>query len=208
MSVATSVEPEVIPVAPFSPRKRLASVAAHVVTPSDDAELGAYKQRTCAMDLWMSADRFRYIKRPYTAADVARFQGSPAAPAPVYAAGLQSEKLYNLLRDCQAKKTMSHTFGALDPIQVAQMAEAGLTSVYLVYLLLCEVSHPRCGCGHARLSAFFRSVGLEGVPKYSSSQRVRKKMPQVRERLAVVLDGEYLERARARLGRLSNGYRA
>merc|ERR1712241_1266474 len=40
-------------------------------------------------------------------------------------------KLYNMLRVLQKEKSMSHTFGALDPIQVEMMADAGLTSVYV-----------------------------------------------------------------------------
>merc|ERR1712241_342598 len=40
-------------------------------------------------------------------------------------------KLYNMLRVLQKEKSMSHTFGALDPIQVEIMADAGLTSVYV-----------------------------------------------------------------------------
>merc|ERR1711990_1395777 len=36
-----------------------------------------------------------------------------------------------MLRVLQEEKRMSHTFGALDPIQVEMMADAGLTSVYV-----------------------------------------------------------------------------
>merc|ERR1712050_731129 len=41
-----------------------------------------------------------------------------------------SEKLYAMLRDLQAKGQCSHTFGALDPVQVVQMAKY-LTTVYV-----------------------------------------------------------------------------
>merc|ERR1719412_2349382 len=41
-----------------------------------------------------------------------------------------STKLYGLLREHQAKGTCSHTFGALDPVQVVQMAKY-LTTVYV-----------------------------------------------------------------------------
>jgi len=41
-----------------------------------------------------------------------------------------SEKLYTMLREHQAKGTCSHTFGALDTVQVVQMAKY-LTSVYV-----------------------------------------------------------------------------
>jgi len=41
-----------------------------------------------------------------------------------------SDKLYTMMRDHQAKGTCSHTFGALDTVQVVQMAKY-LTSVYV-----------------------------------------------------------------------------
>jgi len=42
----------------------------------------------------------------------------------------QSDKLYNMLREHQRTGTVSHTFGALDTVQVTQMAKY-LTSVYI-----------------------------------------------------------------------------
>merc|ERR1719484_529582 len=42
-----------------------------------------------------------------------------------------STKLYNMMRSHKAAGTCSHTFGALSTVQVVQMAEAGLTSVYV-----------------------------------------------------------------------------
>merc|ERR1712193_38084 len=42
-----------------------------------------------------------------------------------------SEKLYGMMRQHQVDGTCSHTFGALDPVQVVEMANAGLTSVYV-----------------------------------------------------------------------------
>merc|ERR1719343_1999006 len=41
-----------------------------------------------------------------------------------------SDKLYNMMREHQKNGTCSHTFGALDPVQVVQMAKY-LTSVYV-----------------------------------------------------------------------------
>merc|ERR550514_851605 len=41
-----------------------------------------------------------------------------------------SMKLYKMLREHQKNKTTSHTFGALDPVQIVQMAKY-LTSVYV-----------------------------------------------------------------------------
>merc|ERR1712048_1103722 len=66
-------------------------------------------------------------KRPYKAADVVKLQGT----CPLHFTGAKvSQKLYNMMRDHHAKGTCSHTFGALDPVQVVQMAKY-LTSVYV-----------------------------------------------------------------------------
>merc|ERR1719261_1684608 len=75
----------------------------------------------------MSSERFRHTKRPFSAVDVVKLQGT----MPLHFTGAKiSEKLYKLMRDHQAKGTCSHTFGALDPVQVVQMAPF-LTSVYV-----------------------------------------------------------------------------
>ncbi|CAE7846665.1 unnamed protein product, partial [Symbiodinium sp. KB8] len=59
--------------------------------------------------------------------DVVKLQGT----MPMYFNGAKiSDKLYKMLRDHQAKGTCSHTFGALDTVQVTQMAKY-LTSVYV-----------------------------------------------------------------------------
>merc|ERR1719389_1213474 len=50
---------------------------------------------------------------------------------PLHFAGAQvSEKLYNMMKEHQKNGTVSHTFGALDPVQIEQMAKY-LTSVYV-----------------------------------------------------------------------------
>merc|ERR1719194_38989 len=41
-----------------------------------------------------------------------------------------SQKLFNLMKECQKNGTCSHTFGALDPVQIVQMNKY-LTSVYV-----------------------------------------------------------------------------
>merc|ERR1719284_1422851 len=67
------------------------------------------------------------MKRPYSAEDVVKLQGT----MPLNFNGAKvSDKLYKMLRDHQAKGTCSHTFGALDTVQVTQMAKY-LTSVYV-----------------------------------------------------------------------------
>merc|ERR1719396_179490 len=79
------------------------------------------------MSAWMSSDRFKHMTRPYKVEDVVKLQGT----MPLHFPGAKmSEKLYGMMRDHQAKGTCSHTFGALDPVQVVQMAKY-LTSVYV-----------------------------------------------------------------------------
>jgi len=90
----------------------------------DDAD---FASRVQAMQAWMNSDRFRHTTRPYSAEDVVKFQGT----MPLSFVGAKiSEKLYKMMRDHQAAGTCSHTFGALDPVQVVQMAKY-LTSVYV-----------------------------------------------------------------------------
>merc|ERR1719408_551175 len=75
----------------------------------------------------MKSDRFKYTKRPYTVEDVVKLQGT----MPLHFVGAKiSDKLYKMMREHQAKGTCSHTFGALDTVQVVQMAKY-LTSVYV-----------------------------------------------------------------------------
>merc|ERR1719388_203481 len=79
------------------------------------------------MEAFMAQDRFKHIKRPYKASDVIKMQGT----MPLHFAGAKvSMKLFNMLRDAQKNGTCSHTFGALDPVQIVQMNKY-LTSVYV-----------------------------------------------------------------------------
>jgi isocitrate lyase len=91
---------------------------------SEDAD---FARRVKEIEVWMHSDRFKYTTRPYKAEDVVKLQGT----MPLHFIGAKlSEKLYTMMRDHQAKGTCSHTFGALDPVQVVQMAKY-LTTVYV-----------------------------------------------------------------------------
>merc|ERR1719436_2403605 len=94
------------------------------VSSKEDADFTA---RVQAMDAWMKSDRYKYTTRPYGAADVVKMQGT----LPLHFTGAKiSDKLYKMMREHQANGTCSHTFGALDPVQVVQMAKY-LTTVYV-----------------------------------------------------------------------------
>jgi len=76
---------------------------------------------------FMNGPRFQDKIRPYTAQQVANL--TPAVPR-VYKSKFMAEKMWNLLCEKQRQKSFSHTFGALDPVQVVQMSKF-LTSIYV-----------------------------------------------------------------------------
>merc|ERR1719437_136907 len=91
---------------------------------NEDSDFAA---RCKEMSAWMSSDRFKHTTRPYSVEDVVKLQGT----MPLHFTGAKvSDKLYKMLRDHQARGTCSHTFGALDPVQVVQMAKY-LSTVYV-----------------------------------------------------------------------------
>merc|ERR1719331_2456519 len=95
----------------------------HTTSASEDADFG---ERVKSLAAWMKSDRYKYTTRPYKTEDVVKFQGT----MPLHFTGdAVSQKLYKMMREHQAKGTCSHTFGALDTVQVTQMAKY-LTTVY------------------------------------------------------------------------------
>merc|ERR1719471_2773225 len=94
-----------------------------VAASEDDSFAARCKQ----MSAWMGQDRFKHTTRPYKVEDVVKLQGT----MPLHFTGAKiSEKLYAMCRDHLAKGTCTHTFGALDPVQVVQMAKY-LNTVYV-----------------------------------------------------------------------------
>lgn len=76
---------------------------------------------------WFASPRFKHTKRPYTAAQVASLRGTIQD---VPASGYTAKKLYGMLRTGFERGEYHHTFGALDPVQVVQMAKY-LSCVYV-----------------------------------------------------------------------------
>lgn len=83
-------------------------------------EDAVFQKEVAEMKQWMSRERFRYTERPFTAEDVVRFRGTITYPP---ASSYTSQKMYNLCRERFNNRKYVHTFGALDPVQVAQMAK-------------------------------------------------------------------------------------
>ena len=68
---------------------------------------------------WFASPRFAEIKRPYTARDVVEKRGSLPV---VYSCDHQAKKLWDLLRKYADEKKPLLTMGAIDPVQMTQMA--------------------------------------------------------------------------------------
>jgi len=93
-------------------------------TSAEDAD---FEKRVNDVAAWMNSDRFKHTKRNYKPEDVAKLQGTMPLQ---YQGAEHSQKLYKMLREHQANGTCSHTFGALDPVQLVQMSKY-LSTVYV-----------------------------------------------------------------------------
>lgn len=91
------------------------------------AEEAANVKLVQEIEAWFKTPRFQHTKRPYSATQVASLRGSiQDSPA----SAITAKKLYTLLRSSYDKGEYAHTFGALDPVQVVQMAKY-LSCVYV-----------------------------------------------------------------------------
>ncbi|KAJ3797299.1 isocitrate lyase [Lentinula aff. detonsa] len=89
-------------------------------TPSLDEEQAQYESRVSEMAAFFTLPRFNSTKRPYTAADIVSKQGSlPVLPLP---STLLADKLYGILSKAAEASKPIHTMGAIDPVQMTQMA--------------------------------------------------------------------------------------
>lgn len=73
------------------------------------------------------SSRFAHTVRPYTAEQVVSKRGTIPL---TYPSNIQAKKLWKLLEAHYNAGTPSHTYGALDPVQITQMAKY-LETVYV-----------------------------------------------------------------------------
>lgn len=92
-----------------------------------DEELIAFQQEVEKVKQWWASPRFALVKRPYTAESIVSKRGTFPT---TYRSDAQGKKLWSILQSNKANGTTSHTFGALDPVQVTQMAPH-LDTVYV-----------------------------------------------------------------------------
>ncbi|KAJ3731035.1 isocitrate lyase icl [Lentinula guzmanii] len=90
-------------------------------------ERAAFEAEVKKVEQWWKSPRFARVTRPYTAADVASKRGTIKIE---YPSNILAQKLFALLSEHAKRGTPSHTYGALDPVQVTQMAKY-LETVYV-----------------------------------------------------------------------------
>ncbi|KAI8958324.1 isocitrate lyase [Daldinia sp. FL1419] len=86
---------------------------------SGAAEDALYEQQVKDVEAWWASPRYEGIKRPYTAADVVSKRGSQLQN---YPSSVMARKLFNLIKEREAKGEPIHTMGAIDPVQMTQQA--------------------------------------------------------------------------------------
>lgn len=92
-----------------------------------DAEERAFRSEVEAVKKWWNDSRWRQTKRPYTAENIVAKRGNLSIS---YPSNDQSKKLWSIIERRFEKKEVSATYGALDPVQVTQMAKY-LDTVYV-----------------------------------------------------------------------------
>jgi isocitrate lyase len=91
-----------------------------VRAPTANEESLEFENRTSEMAEFFALPRFASLKRPYPPSAVASKQGSlPVLPLP---STLLADKLHNILSKAAEEGKPVHTMGAIDPVQMTQMA--------------------------------------------------------------------------------------
>ncbi|CCC70401.1 hypothetical protein NCAS_0E03310 [Naumovozyma castellii] len=83
---------------------------------------------TTEIEKWWSQPRWNSTKRTYTAREIAARRGN--FPALTYPSSVMADKLFKVLENHHENKTVSKTFGALDPVQITQMCRY-LDTIYV-----------------------------------------------------------------------------
>ncbi|GME83460.1 unnamed protein product [Ambrosiozyma monospora] len=87
-----------------------------------DEEERTFQAEVQAIEKWWSEPRWKDVKRVYTAEEIAKRRSTIKNPN---ASDALAKKAFKLFQEHDKNKTASFTFGALDPIHVAQMAKFG-----------------------------------------------------------------------------------
>lgn len=97
---------------------RMVSSLHHAPTAAE--EDARFKADIEEVEKWWASPRFKGIKRTYSATDVVSKRGTLPQ---TYPSSYQAKKLFSLLTERAAEGKPAHTMGAIDPVQMTQMAE-------------------------------------------------------------------------------------
>ncbi|WZH40649.1 isocitrate lyase [Fusarium acuminatum] len=110
---------------------KMSALSTHATQPADafqllpesqkagEAEDRLYEATVKEIEAWWASPRYAGIKRPYSAEDVATKRGTQKVQ---YPSSVMAQKLFNLIREREAKGEPIHTMGAIDPVQMTQQA--------------------------------------------------------------------------------------
>lgn len=98
----------------------------HCVPQSIEEEIKMDKMVAQQIAKWWQSPRWKGIQRPYKPEDVVALRGTMQCKGSV---GMD-KKLFQLFKNLSEKKACSMTFGALDPVQVVQMAKY-VSTIYI-----------------------------------------------------------------------------
>ncbi|WVZ03340.1 hypothetical protein V8G54_024146 [Vigna mungo] len=108
----------------FMPSSKMLMQIIHEQIVEEEAR---FEAEVAEVQAWWNSERFKLTKRPYSARDVVSLRGNLRQS---YGSGEMAKKLWRILKNHQANGTTSRTFGALDPVQVTQMAKH-LDTIYV-----------------------------------------------------------------------------
>lgn len=81
-----------------------------------------FNERVNSIERWWKSERFKHVVRPYDAKSIANKRGT-SLNYQQYMSDKMAKKLWKILSLHKQNKTCSYTFGALDPVQIAQMVK-------------------------------------------------------------------------------------
>ncbi|KAF7797177.1 hypothetical protein EIP86_008369 [Pleurotus ostreatoroseus] len=155
---------------------------------SVDAEQAHFKTQVEEVQAFFDQPRFKSLKRPYTAAQIVANQGSlPVLPLP---STLLADKLYRLFDEHASEGKPVHTMGAIDPVQMTQMAK----HQEVVYVSGWACSNYPYTTVPNQVQRIFRAQQLHDKKHYeermSSSAETRAKLPYVDYLRPIIADAD------------------
>ncbi|GAA5967362.1 hypothetical protein JCM3765_000501 [Sporobolomyces pararoseus] len=92
--------------------------------PTPEEEQSDFESQISSISTWFSSPRFKSIKRPYSPELVATKRGTQPIVGSTHPSNVSAKKLWSLLERAQKRGGEPlHTMGAIDPVQMTQMAE-------------------------------------------------------------------------------------